>query len=205
MSKQWIDETGLQIPVSRVTASEKLKERTSQQLLREAQKLHRALKAYKRSMSEACQDVFAAVMEENGVKDDNLKSNFTWYNFDRSIKIEASVSERIDFDDALIAAAKDKFYEFMSANTTGVDEMIRALIMDAFSTTRGRLDAKKVMGLVRYRAKINQKRYPMFHEAVDLIEQSIRRPDSRTYYRIWERGGDGEYEAVDLNISSIKI
>ena len=205
MSKQWIDEKGLQIPASRVTATEKLKDRKAAQLLREAQKLHKALTAYKRTMADTCQEVFTAVMEENGVKPYNHKGNFTWFNFDRSIKIEASVNERIDFDDALIAAAKDKFYEFMSKNTAGVDEMIRSLIMDAFSTTRGRLDAKKVMGLVRYRAKINQKRYPLFHEAVDLIEQSIRRPDSRTYFRIWERRPDGDYKAVDLNISSIRI
>ncbi|HSW64955.1 MAG TPA: DUF3164 family protein [Dissulfurispiraceae bacterium] len=205
MTKVWKDEKGFEIPASRITGIEKLKERKATQLLREAQRLHEALTTYKRTVAAACAEVYAAAMEYAGVQNKEAKGNFTWYNFDRSIKIEASVNERIDFDDGLIAAAKDKFYEFLSNNTTGVDEMVRSLIMDAFSTTRGRLDAKRVMGLVRYRERINKKRFPLFHEAVDLIEQSIRRPESRTYFRVWERRADGEYDAIDLNISSISI
>lgn len=203
MSKIWKDENGLEIPGTRVTKAEKLKERKAAQLLKQALKIHQTLKSYKSTIDQACQEVFDAVMEEAGAKGQNHKGNFTWYNFDRTIKVEVNINERIDFDDALIAAAKDKFYEFLSTNTSGIDEMIRSLIMDAFQTTRGKLDPKKVLGLVRYRSRINEKKYPLYHEAIDLIERSIRRPDSRKYFRIWERKQDGKYVNIDLNFSSI--
>jgi len=203
MAKTWIDENGLEIPVGRVTKAEKLRERAADRLLREASKINDKLGSFKDLMSELCDKVWHESMEEAGADPEKHKGNHTWYNFDRSIKVEVSISERIDFDDVLIAAAKEKFDEFLSSNTSGVDEMIRALIMDAFSTTRGKLDAKKVMSLVRYRSRIDATKYPNFHEAVDKIEQSIRRPDSRKYFRIWQRDEAGEYQNIDLNFSSI--
>lgn len=203
MAKTWIDENGLEIPASRVTSVEKKRERGAEKLLREASKINEKLSAFKEMMTEICDEVWRESMEEAGANPEAHKGNHTWYNFDRSIKVEVSISERIDFDDVLIEAAKQKFEEFLEKNTSGVEEMIRQLIMDAFNNTKGKLDAKRVMTLVRYRQRISPQKYPNFHEAVDLIEQSIRRPDSRKYFRIWQRDASGEYQNIDLNFSSI--
>lgn len=205
-TKQWIDENGLVIPVSRVTPLEKKVERYTNKLLRDAERINKMLSEFKDEVSDRTQELWYESLLEAGLDDETIaekKGNHTIYNFDRSIKIEVSVSERIDFDDALIVAAKEKFDEFLGQNTTGIDEMIRQLIMDAFSTYRGKLDAKKIMSLVRYKSKISERRYPNFHAAVSLIEESIRRPDSRRYFRIWKRNQTGEYENIDLNFSSI--
>ncbi len=201
--KKWIDENGLEIPPHRITKAEKLREKNANKLLRDAKKINSLLAEYKKTIDKASQEVFQAALKEAGVKPGERKGNFTWYNFDRSIKVEVNIAERIEFDDALITAAKEKFNSFLQSNTGGIDEMIRQLIMDAFSTYRGKLDAKKVMNLIRYRSKIAKSRHPEFHEAIDLIEQSIRRPDSRKYFRVWEQDKSGEYQVVDLNFSSI--
>lgn len=204
--KQWIDNNGLIIPPARVTPLEKKIERYANKLLRDAERINKQLSEFKDEIAVKADEVWQESLQNSGLDDEAIarhKGNHTFYNFDRSIKIETSITERIDFDDALMAAAKEKFDEFLSQNTSGTDEMIRQLIMDAFSTHRGKLDAKKIMNLVRYKSKISERRYPNFHAAVSLIEESIRRPDSRRYFRIWKRNEAGEYENIDLNFSSI--
>ena len=79
-------------------------------------------------------------------------------------------------------------------------EFVKDLVTDAFSTSKGKLDAKKVMSLLKYRNKIKDYQ---FQEALNLIETSIRKPDSKTYFRVWERREDGSYGIVDLNFSSL--
>jgi hypothetical protein len=198
--KLWKDEGGFEIPFSRTTQSERLMERKSAKLLKGAKSLNKRLKAFKNEVRDICTEVYDKYMEEQK-NDKKTKGNFTWYNFNRSIKIEVSVNERIEFDDLGIIACKDKLDEFLNNNVEAKNEFIKQLVMDAFETSKGKLDTKKVMGLLRYRSKIKAK---AFQEALDLIEKSIRRPDSKTYFRIWAKNEEGKYENLDLNFSSIE-
>ena len=202
--KQWIDETGLVIPASRVTKSEKLRETVADTLLKKAMKLNSSLVELKNDMAAASDEVFAAVIGENGgtVKEDR-KGNFLFYNFDRSIKIERDIQDRIEFDDALIAVSKQHFDEFLQSAQAGVDEMIRSIVLEAFNTSKGRLDTQKVLSLLKYRQRVPADKYPAFHAALDAIEKAIRRPDSKSYHRISVRNKEGKYDAVNLNFSSI--
>jgi translation initiation factor 2B subunit (eIF-2B alpha/beta/delta family) len=202
--KKWIDENGLEIPVHRITTAEKLREKTTVKLLKNAKAINKELAKFKAIIDQTCQEVFQTSMQEAGGKADKThKGNFSFYNFDRSIKVEVNISEYIAFDEILILAAKEKFNTFLELNTGSIDEMIRQLIMDAFSTYKGKLDVKKIMNLLRYRSKISEKRHPEFHEAIDLIEQSIRRPGTKKYFRISEKDENGKYNYVELNFSSI--
>ncbi|MCT4580812.1 MAG: DUF3164 family protein [Flavobacteriales bacterium] len=197
--KLWSDESGMQIPSSRTTKLERLMERKSGKLLKDALKVNAQLTTFKDQVQEVCREVYDLFMEEHNNKKDR-KGNFTWYNFDRSIKIQSRVNERIEFDDLNIIACKDKLDEFLDANVESKDDFIKQLVLDAFETSRGKLDAKKVMSLLRYKSKIKA---PLFQEAMELLENSIRRPDSKTYFQIWAKDKSGEYQNVDLNFSSI--
>jgi hypothetical protein len=198
--KLWKDEAGMEIPVTRVRASEKLKERMSSSLLKKATTIRELLVELKELANSATNDVNSAILKENGIAKKDSKGNFTWYNFDRSIKIEVSVNERIEFDETLIALCKSKLDEFIDANLNGVDAFVKSLINDAFQNTKGKLDSKKVMSLLKHRSKIKDQRY---QDAMEFLEKSIRRPDSKTYFRIWEKNAEGEYKNIDLNFSSI--
>ena len=204
--KQWIDENGIAIPAFRITKSEKLKENICELLLKEAEKAQVILTALKIKMSNGATEVLNSTIEENGGKTrENYKGNFTFYNFDRTIKVEASVQEKIVFDDAMIIIAKEHFDTFLDdvAVKGGVDEMIKEIILDAFSTAKGGLDTDKVLGLTKYRSRIDKLKYPEFHSALDAIEKGVSRQFSKKYHRISKRNDDGKYEAVDLNFSSI--
>jgi hypothetical protein len=196
----WIDEAGQEVPVQYLNVSDKVKEHHAHILLTKSVSLHKKLSDFKAEFRRLCDEVYEAAMKDYKANTES-KGNYTWFNFDRSVKIEVSVNERIDFDDLVIKACKEKLDEFLNANVSSKHEMIKQMVTDAFSTTRGKLDAKKVMNLLRYKDKVND---ALFLESMNLLEQSIRRPDSKTYYRISERQNDGTYKVIDLNFSSLQ-
>lgn len=196
---EWKDETGRLIPVKYIPGIERQKEKVAATIITKSLELNKKLQEFKTEVSKLCDEVYQKAMEKNNV-DNATKGNFTFFNFDRSVKIEVSISERIDFDDLTIQACKQKLDEFLNENLDAKQEFVKELVTDAFSTSKGKLDSKKVMSLMRYRGKIKS---PLFQDALDLLADSIRRPDSRKYFRVWERTADGKYELIDLNFSSI--
>jgi hypothetical protein len=198
--QMWVDESGTRIPYNRTTKVERLMEKQSARLLREAQVLNKKLQELKKLINDVSIEAYEAFMNEKGIDTKDRKGNFTWYNFDRSIKVEVAINEAIKFDDMTIGAAKEKLDQFLNQSIDSKVEFVKDLIFDAFNTSRGKLDAGKVLGLLKYRSKI---KHQSFTEAMDLIEQSVRRPSSRTYYRIWTRDDNGKYSAVELNFSAI--
>jgi len=200
-SKQqfWTDEKGIKIPYNRTSKLERAKERYCSSMLIHAKMLNRDLKAFKESVQKMCDEVYQIAIIDYKASG-KTKGNFTFFNFDRTIKIEVSINERIVFDDLMIASAKEIFDTFINEVIDTKVDFIKELINDAFSTTKGGLDSKKVLSLLKYRSKIKNTE---FHRALDLIEQSISRPDSRTYFRVWEMNDKGEYKNIDLNFSSI--
>lgn len=197
--KLWKDETGAEVPYNRTTGLERLKERHSKKLIGTAERVSAKLAELKNELRQMCDEVYLEAAAELG-SSGNGKGNFTWYNFDRSVKVEVSVSERVEFDDLTIQAAKERLDAFLDENIAAKTDFAKELVVDAFTTTRGKLDAKKVLGLLRYRERIQ---HAGFQEAMSLIERSIRRPDSKTYYRLWLKDDTGEYKALKLNITEL--
>lgn len=197
--KFWIDESGTQVPFSYVSKSARFQERESFKIFKEAAKINAELIAFKTYLNEVCKRVYIAFMQEKE-NDKKGKGNFTWFNFDRSIKVEVSISDRIEFDDLGIIACKDKLNEFLDSNIESKDDAVKSMILDAFNNTKGELDAKKVMNLLRYKSKIKNQ---LFQDAMVLLEGSIRNPDSTTYYRVWMKDEFGKFINIDLNMSSI--
>jgi hypothetical protein len=197
--KKWTDEAGSVVPLDYVSPGNRFKERAAARILKDAKRINKQLKDFKVKMQELCNAVYLKMLEEFKAKAES-KGNFTWFNFDRSIKIDVTVNERIDFDDLTIKACKQKLHEFLDQNLSAKQEFVKEMVTDAFSTSRGKLDAKKVMGLLKYRQQIKA---PLFQDALNLLEESVRRPDSKVYFRIWERNDAGEYKLIDLNFSSI--
>ena len=196
----WKDESGTAIPYNRTTPVERLMERSSAKIVKEALAVNAKLVSFRETIESLSQEAFEAFMEANN-SDRKHKGNFTWYNFDRSIKIEVAISEPIQFDDLTIKAAKLKFDKFIEENVTSKNDFVKPMILEAFQTQRsGSLDTKRVLGLARHERKVNN---PMFSEAVQLINEAIRRPKSKTYYRVWVKMASGEYSNIELNLSSL--
>lgn len=198
--KVWRDESGQDIPVNRLRRSEKLREQMAFKIANNASKLSKLLAEQKDLMKEATQAVVLAIIEENDGKKRDTKGNVTWYNFDGTIKVEANIQDRIEFDTTLLDQCKGKLDQLLNENLTSKDVFIKDIVMSAFETSRGSLDTKKVLSLKKHSSRI---KHPLYQEAMDLLDKSIRRPDSRTYYRVWRKDENGQYQNIDLNFSSI--
>lgn len=198
-AKMWTDESGLSIPYSRTTKTERLFERSTARILKDAKAANDRLAKLKELTAKLTTEAYIAFMTDKDVKAG--KGNFTMYNFDRSIKVEVNVNEPIVFDDLGVTAAKAKFDEFLAAHITATNTYVKEMVSSAFETTRSnKLDTKKIMDLIRYKSKIN---IPAFAEAVALLEQSIRRPSTKTYFKVSERQPDGSYKHIELNFASL--
>ena len=194
--KIWIDETGQPIPVARILPLEKQKEKASFSCAKEALDIHNRLSSFKGKIATECNAIYTEAMKDAKIG----KGNFTFFNFDGSIKIETQVNELITFDSIQIEKAKQKLMELVGESISADKEFIKELVMSAFQTSKGQLDTKRVLGLKKHAKRIKDERY---HEAMALIDESVRKPSSRTYFRVWLRNAQGQYESIDLNFSSI--
>ena len=89
---------------------------------------------------------------------------------------------------------------FLGENLNSKTAFVKDLVIDAFSTTKGKIDVDKVFQLMKYRTKIKDQ---LFQEAINILEAGIRRPGSKTYFRISEKKEDGSYSLVNLNFSNV--
>ena len=200
--KTWIDESGSLIPYNRTTPTERQREKSAFQLAKKAININNLLSDFKEFVSLATEEVLNDAREANEVKLD-LKGNYTWYNFDRSIKIQVDISEPIKFDEIQIAAAKEKLMNLIRTNISG-DEFIISIVEDAFQTSTGRLDPKKILGLRKHSKRIKSTLLKaQWDETMSLIDESITRPKSKSYYKIWIKNSEGKYDGVELNFSAI--
>ncbi len=195
----WSDETGMQVPYARTLNYERQMEKGAAKLFKESTRISEDLKAFKNFMRELCTEVYDLYMKEKEAKP--TKGNFTWFNFDRSIKIEMNNQEPIQFDDMALTAAKSILDEFLSANVDSKVEFLKEMVLEAFSSSNGSVDTKKVQSLIRYESRIKDAN---FLKAVQILKDGIRRPKSKTYFRIWHKDTDGKYQDVELNFSAIE-
>jgi hypothetical protein len=198
--KVWSDEEGMKLPFDRLKKSEKLRETIAEKLYKQALKANETLEKLKAEMIAQCQAVMDQTYADHNQNPALSKGNFTWYNFDRSLKVVTKINERIDFDQTLIELCQNKLNEFLTETVETKDDFIKQFVTDAFSQAKGGLDAKKVMSLLKYRSRIN---HPIFQEALKLLEESIRHPDSKRYFQMYVRDSEGAYQNIDLNFSNI--
>jgi hypothetical protein len=194
----WTDEQGISIPFTRVNKSEKLKERLAASLVKESMVVSAKLKALHDQIRLAENAIYEASKAEG--KTLTKKGSFTWYNFDKSIRIEVNNNDTVKFDEAMIAAARERLDEFIKDNTSGTDDIVRQLINSAFHSGKGGLDTKKVLGLLKWRSKIKDGR---FQEALNLISESQNIDSSKKYYRVWVKDEQGQYQNINLQFSNI--
>lgn len=196
----WTDEAGNQIPYSNITKKEKVIEEVAFKIASDALRVNKQLIQFKNKIRKLVDAAVDSIIQNYSGKKTVFKGNYTLYNFDRSIKICVKVSQPIKFDEVTIEQARQLLREFLEDGLSAKNMFIKQMVLDAFETRRGQMDTKRVMGLQRYADRIDDKRY---RKAMELITQSIRRPESATYYQVWIKDEKGNFKSVELDLARI--
>lgn len=200
----WINAAGDAVPYKFVPQIDKDKEKLAAKLLSSALKAEETLQLLHTAMNEATQHVVQATRQEYAIKSGKEKAQgkgaITWYNFDRSIKIEADVNDIVKWDEALMTEALKLLNDYVNSNLTEGQELIKGMVTDGFSNSKGMIDSRRIFQLLKYETKIKHKG---FLKACELIKQAQNVDTTKLYMRIWVKEQDGSYRNVNLNFSSI--
>ncbi len=200
----WINASGDAVPVKFVPKSDKSKEVLAGKIHKAALNAEAVLEALYAQLNEAFEEVKALLKAEYELKNDKPKKkgkgSLTWFNFDRSLKIEADINEIVKWDSSLMTEALSLLNSYISANLTESNVLISELVKSAFANTKGMIDTGKVFQILRYEDKIKNKN---FQKACELIKQAQSIDKTKLYMRVWEKDEQGAFRNINLNFSSL--
>ncbi|NCC88462.1 MAG: DUF3164 family protein, partial [Clostridia bacterium] len=173
-SKLWVDHSGQTVPEKYISSYDRLKERKLNQIIKTAEKLNKQLLTFKSELFAVTDDLYDMLFKEHNMERTG-KGNYTLYNFDKSIKVEVTIQDIVDFDDK-ITVAQAKIQHYLDLKLKDVDQDLSILVNNAFKTRKGRLDKARIFGL--FQLKIT---HPVWLEAMELIKQSITTNSTRRY------------------------
>jgi hypothetical protein len=127
------------------------------------------------------------------------KGNLQLINYNNTQKIRLMISDRIAFNEKL-HSAMTKMQQLISQHSSGVDEIIKVLINEAFRVDKtGQIDAKKIMELRRYKIK-----HELWQSAMQDINDSIQIVGSKAYLQFYTRDTpESEWQSIPLDIARV--
>ncbi|HUM50456.1 MAG TPA: DUF3164 family protein [Chitinophagales bacterium] len=198
--KTLIDASGLPIPIKIIPKSDLLANKIAIQISKEWDDVQLLLRNKKTKWLLMCDDWYVQLLEQYKLKEKDtskLKGGYTFYSYDKSIKIELRIGERIEFD-ANLKIAKELADKYLEIKTKDVDGEISILLNNAFTTTRNNIDSKKVLQLMSYNIK-----HPVWLEMVEAIKTSITRHFSKRYMALSIKDTEGKYVYKTIQFSSL--
>ncbi len=203
----WTEEDGTQVQAKRITSTEKWMEKNAIKALNRARKAETALVDLKLFMESIAADAYAkALKEKSEITEEELRTrgSQTWYNFDRSIKIETDVQARHTFDEEKTRTCEEKFVAFLNGiQTEDTDsQLLKDLVKDSFKKSGTKYDIRKLEGLLKYKAKAQNKDFLSMLSELEGCRVPL---NPKVYHRVWKKDYKGDYKQVQLNFSSIEI
>lgn len=196
-SKTWLDHRGNEVPRDYVPKFDRYNEIQVAKIFSGAVKLNEQIVRFKDMAYDIADALYAEMLREANIEPTSRKGNYTLTSFDKSVRIEVNINELIEFDEN-INLAQIKLREFIEKKTKGVDIDIVALINNAFTTRKGRLDKARIFGL--FSLNIQD---PIWNEAMELIRKSINRNMTVRYMEIAEKDENGRYNPIRLNFATV--
>lgn len=194
----WIDAQGREVPIDHIDPLQRRDEKRAKRLMRKAMKIRDQLAQFKRELANELESSYQERLTKSAGSPTGARGH-SIYSFDKKIKFSRQRAQSAQFDEALVAAAQEKFEQFIQIRTRG-DHATAALIRAAFDKSGGKLDAKRLLQLHSYRQQIAD---PLFDQALDLLDQATSIDYTRDYLQIYERDDTGEYQSILLNLSAL--
>ncbi len=156
------------------------------------------LNQFKNQLAGDMQAFLELSAEKYGADLGGARGNLSLTSFDGRYKVLRAVSERIDFDERL-QAAKELVDACLREWSRDSGPELRALIESAFQVDKkGRINAKRILSLRALKIE-----HPTWKQAMDAIGDAVTVVGSSTYYRIYERDDEGNYNQISLDFSGV--
>lgn len=200
----WINAAGDVVPLKFVPKTDKAKETLAAKIHKSAINLESQIYSFYCLMNAAFTEVDQMVKEEYAIKNGKNKKagkgSVTWYNFDKSFKIEADINEIVKWDGPLMTEALRLINEYLDSTLSDAKEFVKQLVSDALANSKGMIDSRKIFQLLKHEPKIKNIKYS---KACELMKQGQSIDKTKLYMRAWERAADGSYRNINLNFSTL--
>jgi hypothetical protein len=156
------------------------------------------LDTFKRQLAGDMQAFLELSAEKYGADLGGARGNLSLTSYDGRYKVLRAVSERLDFDERL-QAAKELVDACLREWSRDAGPELRTLVESAFQVDKkGRINAKRILSLRTL--KID---HPTWKQAMEAIGDAVTVVGSCTYYRIYERDEEGNYQQISLDFSGV--
>lgn len=186
------------VPIASIKEDDLLRDKLVIELMGKARELSRQVGVFKAQMAADLQAFLDLSAEQYGAKLGGSKGNVTLTSFDGRYQIMRAVSDRIEFDEKLLAA-KALIDECLREWTRDSGAELRALIESAFQVdSKGKINTKRILGLQRLNIE-----HEKWQRAMRAIKDAVQVVGSCTYFRLYERDGSGKQQQIPMDFSGI--
>ena len=197
----WTDEKGDEIPINRIDKVERLRERECHKMATKAFKISEELAEFKNYVRKTVEEIYEREMQQLEASGKAVtKGNFTFYNFEHTIRVKANISAPTKFTDAALIASKEWFDKYIDKYVHSEDDVATEIIERAYSKKNGQVDPKHIFDLLSFKTRTNKEE---FHKGCKILEEGSIRTRSKTYYEVAVMDDNGEFVNIQLNFSKI--
>ena len=137
-------------------------------------------------------------LDNYDVKLGGKQNGCTLTNFAQTSKVVISYAQRITFTEELMAA-KRHIEDLIDEKSEHVDDITKALLMNAFNLSDGNISTAEILKLRRINIK-----HPKWELAMTAISKAILPIGCKGYVRVYERENiDSNWEAISLDIAAL--
>ncbi len=185
------------VPLESIKEADLARDELVLEIIQQAGEVSRQLIDFKERLAGDVEAFLELSAEKYGAKIGGVKGNVILTSFDGRYQIMRAVSDRIEFDEKLLAA-KALIDECLREWTKDSGSELRALVGNAFQVdSKGKINTKRILGLQKI--KIDHERWEM---AMQAIRDAVTVVGSCTYFRIYERDEHGKYQQLPLDFSA---
>lgn len=193
----WQDADGRLIPEDMVRPLDRVRDQVVSDLVAGAIKAAAELAAFKARAFDEIAAFVERSAREYKVKLGGHKGNVSLTSYNGKYKIVRQVSETLQFDERLQVAKEliDQCIQRWGGESR--PEML-ILVQDAFQVDKqGKVSTSRVLGLRKH--NIDDAKWK---KAMAAITDSVHASSSKSYIRFYERGANGDYRPISLDVAT---
>jgi len=187
-------------PLTMIDAVDLLQDQTVKAIIRFAEELSARIARFKGHTYDDINSFLDLIAEKYGAKRGGKKGNLTLTSYDRCMKVELKVADRIVFGPQL-QVARSLVDECIASWSDGARDEIRALVDGAFNTDKeGTVDRTALLKLRRL--NINN---PVWKRAMEALGDSIRTEGTTTYMRFSRRANvNAPWSSISIDLAGVQ-